>query len=179
MWRSKFIALGTVLTLIGAGAIVPVQAQQTTPVPATQVPASPPTIIREPDLQLMVPELVIQGHVIMRLRSRAGGLTPEERALSLRQRLGPILTLPNLSASDVTVRQIRSGQTASIFVRDRLLITVDSNLAKANLTSVEGLAVLWAANLQQALPQINVTVRMSNDLLAAPQPVPAVSVNKP
>jgi hypothetical protein len=108
----------------------------------------------------------------MRLRARAGGLTPLERAYSLRQRLGPILTLPNLSADDVTVQQERSGQTAYIYVRQRLLVTVDRNLAQANNTSVEGLAATWARNLRVALPQVNVTVRMSEDL---PAPLPKVA----
>jgi hypothetical protein len=108
-----------------------------------------------------VPELVIAGRVVLRLRSQAGGLSAGERAFSLRQRLGPILTLPDLRAEDVTVQQRRSGQTAYIYVRDRLLITVDRNLAKANETSIDGLASHWARNLRTALPQVNVTVRMS------------------
>lgn len=111
-----------------------------------------------------IPELVIAGRVVLRLRSRAGGLSAEERAFSLRQRLGPILTLPNLSAEDVTVQQRRSGQTAFIYVRNRLLITVDRNLAGANETSVGGLAAQWVRNLRTALPQVNVTVRMSSDI---------------
>jgi hypothetical protein len=110
---------------------------------------------------ISVPELVIAGHVVMRLRATAGGLTSEERAYSLRQRLGPILTLPNLTAEDVRVRQRREGQTASIYVRNRLLVTVDRNLAKANDTSIEGLAAHWARNLREALPRVNVAVRMS------------------
>lgn len=113
-----------------------------------------------------VPELIIAGRAVMRLRSRAGGLTPLERAYSLRQRLGPILTLPNLTAADVIVTQKRSGQTAFIYVRRRLLVTVDRNLAEANESSIEGLAAIWARNLRAALPQVNVTVRMSDDLPA-------------
>lgn len=110
------------------------------------------------------PELVISGRTVMRLRSRAGGLSPEERAFSLRQRLGPILTLPNLKPEDVTVVQQRPNQTASIFVRGRLLVTVDTNLARANNTSIAGLAAQWAKNLKEYLPQVNVAVRMSRDL---------------
>jgi hypothetical protein len=113
-------------------------------------------------LPVGVPELVIDGHVVMRLRTQAGGLTPTERAYDLRKRLGPILTLPGLSANDVEVRQERPGQTASIFVRRRLLVTVDRNLAKANDTSVDALAEHWARNLRQALPRVNVAVRMSD-----------------
>jgi quercetin dioxygenase-like cupin family protein len=139
--------------------------------PPTAPPAaSPAAAVKTGDADFeSVPELIIAGRAVMRLRSRAGGLTPLERAYSLRQRLGPILTLPNLTAEDVTVEQDRPGQTAFIYVRRRLLITVDRNLALANNTSVEGLAATWARNLRNALPQVNVTVRMSDEL---PAPLP-------
>lgn len=149
----------------------PGSGQVVTPPPAT-TPLPPVTIDRTVPTDL-VPELTIAGKTVMRLRATAGGLTPEERATSLRQRLGPILTLPNLSASDVTIRQERPGQTASIYVRDRLLITVDRNLAKANATSVEGLAMQWARSLQETLPQINIAVRLFDP---ATGPVTAVPV---
>lgn len=111
-------------------------------------------------MRAVFPELVIGGRAVMRLRATAGGLSPDERAYDLRRRLGPILTLPNLSANDVTVYQAKPNQTASIYVRNRLLITVDRNLAQANSTSIGGLAIQWANNLRTAIPQINVTVRM-------------------
>jgi hypothetical protein len=139
--------------------------------PGGAVPTARTTARDETNWQ-SVPELIIAGRAVMRLRSRAGGLTPLERAYSLRQRLGPILTLPNLSAEDVTVVQNKPGQTASIYVRERLLVTVDRNLAQANNTSIEGLAATWARNLRNALPQVNVTVRMSDDL---PVPLPKVT----
>jgi hypothetical protein len=138
---------------------------------AQKAPPKRPTAREQVNWQ-SVPELVIAGRAVMRLRARAGGLTPLERAYSLRQRLGPILTLPNLTAEDVTVEQERNGQTAYIYVRQRLLVTVDRNLAAANNTSVEGLAATWARNLRNALPQVNVTVRMSDDL---PAPLPRVA----
>lgn len=109
---------------------------------------------------IYVPELTIAGHTVMRLRATAGGLSPQERAYDLRRRLGPILTLENLTANDVTIHQERPRQTASIYVRDRLLITVDQNLAKANNSSIANLAQQWANNLKTMLPQVNVSVRM-------------------
>lgn len=109
--------------------------------------------------QESAPEVVIGGQVVMRIRTGAGGLTPEERANSVRQRLGPILTMTDLTMQDVAVRQRRRGQTAAIYVRNRLLITVDRNLAQANDTTPGALARTWAANLREVLPDVRVEVR--------------------
>ena len=181
MINPKGVAFGlaTILWTVSAVDAGPETPSQNVPSGArqetTQEPKTPPTgpILEVPE-KVSVPELVIAGHVVIRLRSRAGGLTSTERAYNLRQRLGPILTLPNLSAEDVVVRQRRSGQTASIYVRKRLLITVDRNLARANDSSIEGLAFHWARNLRQALPLVNVTVRMSGNFPVSDAPaVPA------
>lgn len=151
--------VGLILAAPFAAAATPAGGQQSTP-PGPVTTAAPAAA--EPDAATdAVPELVIAGHVVMRLRTRAGGLTPQERAYSLRQRLGPILTLPDLSADDIKVSQNRPGQTASLYVRGRLLMTVDRNLAEANNTSVEGLAEQWARNLQATLPRVNISVRLS------------------
>lgn len=108
-----------------------------------------------------VPEVVIGGRVVMRIRTGAGGLTPDERAEAVRVRLGPILTMPDLRPSDVRVRQAHRGRTASIYVRNRLLFTVDRNLARANRASPRTLAYQWARTLREVLPQIQVEVRTS------------------
>lgn len=167
--KSMRVTLAAILATISTGAVYAQQTPPATGQPAVvpEVPTAPPpqTPSIVPPVVESVPELVIEGHVVMRLRAQAGGMTSEERAYNLRQRLGPILSLPNLSSADVVVRQERPGQTASIYVRDRLLITVDRNLAKANQTSIEGLAIQWASNLRQALPRVNVEVRMSPNLL--------------
>lgn len=157
--KARYVLTAGLLWAASASAAIAAQ----TPLPTKNAaPAVPPNETRSiAGEAASVPELVIAGRVVMRLRARAGGLTPIERAYDLRRRLGPILTLPNLSAEDIEVRQRRKGQTAFLYVRDRLLITVDRNLARANNTSVEGLAAQWARNLGQALPQVNVTVRMS------------------
>lgn len=105
------------------------------------------------------PEVVIGGRVVMRIRTGAGGLTPDERADAVRRRLGPILTMTDLSPEDVQVVQREAGATASIYVRNRLLITADKNLARANDTSPGLLAEKWAEILREVLPEVQVEVR--------------------
>jgi hypothetical protein len=105
-----------------------------------------------------LPQVFIQDRLVMTIRTEAAGMTPHQRADAVRRRLGPILTLPNLSAEDVEIRQDHPYQTAAIYVRDRLLITVDRGLAKANSTTPSVLAEQWAATLREVLPEVNVAV---------------------
>ena len=134
---------------------IPPTVLRTLPVPPTGLKIVPPPKPTD------IPELVIAGRVVMRLRAQAGGLTPAERADALARRLGPILALTDIAPADVSVRQRRPGQTAYIYVRERLLLTVDRNTAAANRSSVDDLAQAWARNLRETLPQINVAIRMT------------------
>ena len=95
----------------------------------------------------------LAGQVVMRIRTGAGGYTAEQRADAVRTRLTPILSLPNLSASDVTVATPNPNQS-NILVRGHLLLTVDRTLAQANGEKPAQLAQAWAANLRQAIPQV-------------------------
>jgi hypothetical protein len=107
-----------------------------------------------------LPQVFLQDRLVMTIRTEAAGLSPYERADAVRRRLGPILTLANLRAEDVTIRQDRRYQAAAIYVRDRLLITVDRGLAKANSTTPRVLAEQWAETLREVLPDVNVAVRV-------------------
>lgn len=107
------------------------------------------------------PQVVLNNRILMSFPTGADGLRPEERANIIRLRLGPILTLPNLTAEDVEVRQRETGQTAGIYVRDILLVSVDQKLAAAHRTTPEKLAEVWAKNIQDVLPEVRIAVRPS------------------
>ena len=97
------------------------------------------------------------GKVLMRIRTGAGGYTAEQRAEAIQDRLNPILSLPNLTPDDITVKQTRPYQDANIYVRDRLLITVDQKLAQANGNNDPGtLAAQWASRMRAILPRLSV-----------------------
>lgn len=152
MRRRIWIAGLAALPLMAGGTLTAI-AQETVPAEPEAVPEI------EVEVVPAVPEVVIGGQVVMRIRTGAGGLTPAERAESVRRRLGPILTMPDLEASDIRVHQRLPGQTAAIYVRDRLLITVDRNLAEANGTTPRILAFKWRENLRGVLPEVAVEVR--------------------
>lgn len=98
------------------------------------------------------------GQLLMRIRTGAGGYTAQQRADQVSNRLPAILSLENLSPDDVTVKQSRPYQDASIYVRDRLLITVDRSLARSNGNNDPGaLAQTWATRLRGILPGVAVS----------------------
>lgn len=115
------------------------------------------------------PQVVINDRIIMSIPTGADGLTPAERANVVRLRLGPILTMPDLEAEDITVKQRQSGQTAAIYVRNRILISIDRTLAEAHKSTPAGLAQKWAGNLREVLPEIKVAVRNSGASEGYPQ----------
>ena len=99
--------------------------------------------------------ITLGGQIIMRIRTGAGGYTAVQRAEAVRERLVEILSQENLRPADVTVRQTRFRQDASIYVRDRLLITVDRTLSQANGNGdPAALANNWAQRLRNVLPQL-------------------------
>ena len=95
----------------------------------------------------------LAGEVVIRIRTGAGGYTAEQRADAVRTRLTPILSLPDLSAKDVTV-QTRNPNQSNILVRGHLLLTVDRTLALANGEKPVQLAQAWAAKLRETIPQV-------------------------
>lgn len=116
------------------------------------------------------------GQTLMRIRTGAGGYTAEQRAEQVRDRLPSILSLENLTPDDVTVKQSRPYQDASIYVRDRLLITVDRTLARANSNNDPGdLAKAWAEHLRGILPGVAVSNQPPAGVTSPANPVSPIS----
>jgi hypothetical protein len=103
-------------------------------------------------------EITYSGKLLFRIRTGAGGYTPEQRAEQVKERLVPILSLAELRAEDIRVVQTAPKQDASLYVRDHLLITVDRNMALANGNGDPAdLARVWAERVRQILPQVVTT----------------------
>jgi hypothetical protein len=97
------------------------------------------------------------GQILMRIRTGAGGYTAEQRASAVQDRLQDILSTENMTPEDITVKQIRPYQDATIYVRGRLLITVDQKLSQANGNNDPGaLAAQWAERMRTILPTVSV-----------------------
>lgn len=115
------------------------------------------------NLDERVQTVTFSGQVLLRIRTGAGGYTAEQRADAVRERLPLILGLINLRPSEITVQQPHRYMDANIYVRDRLLITVDKTLAQANGNNDPGdLARQWADRMRHILP--TVSIKQSKDI---------------
>ena len=99
--------------------------------------------------------VTVGGELVLRVRFSAGGMTPQQRADAITQRLVRILQDPDIQPSDIVVKPIAGGE-AAIYVKDALLVTVDKKHAQVNQTTPIKLAEMWAKHLREVIPQVNV-----------------------
>jgi len=100
-------------------------------------------------------EITYSGNLLFRIRTAAGGYTAAQRAEAVKERLVPILSMQELHPSEIRVVQEKPKLDAAIYVRDRLLITVDPDMARANGNGDPlDLANVWAERVRRILPQV-------------------------
>ncbi|MFQ6099496.1 MAG: hypothetical protein ACE5O2_17320, partial [Armatimonadota bacterium] len=90
-------------------------------------------------------DIIIANEVVLRIRAPSAQHTVRERAEIVTRRLVDILSYEN--TLDPDVRVVTKGRGAAIYVGSRLLVTVQRADAKANKTSAEALARVWAENV--------------------------------
>jgi hypothetical protein len=94
----------------------------------------------------------VGGTPIMRVRTAAGGYTPEERATHIQYRVNKLLGQGPISPSDITVRSV--GNEAEVDVKGQLLFTADLATARFNQATPMDLANTWANNMRTVLPSL-------------------------
>jgi len=98
-----------------------------------------------------VGDVVVGGVLVLRIRAEAGGMSVQQRAMIVEQRITNALSKARSTPQTIAVRMV-GGQPA-IFAGDIMLITVDANHARLNGTTQLSLAGVWARNLREALPK--------------------------
>lgn len=93
-------------------------------------------------------EVLLDGQVVIRIRTSAGGFSAVERARIVSDRLNGMLAA-GIRGDDFRVGGMRGE--AVVLGRDKLLITADEEHARLNATTPEGLAYTWANNVREAL----------------------------
>ena len=104
------------------------------------------------------------GYLLLRIRNAAGGYTIAERTNAVQMRANNLLKLDEgegVPAITVT----KSGRDASIYSNGVLFITVTPADAKANDTTTESLAAIWAQRLRTDFAQ-----RHSREARCGPAP---------
>jgi len=95
--------------------------------------------------------LAIGGTELITLRSDSQK-DLDRRVDIIGARLNEILGDPTLAAADVQIKP--NGKETAIYVKDQFLITVTSEDAKYNMTTVENQAKEWCARLAEVLPTL-------------------------
>ena len=107
-----------------------------------EVMAREATIDGEP-----VGEVLVDGQVVFRIRTSAGGFSPTQRAEIVAQRLQG-LTGDSIQPEDVSMGRINGMDV--VMVDNQIIVTADRRHAQLNGTTTSGLAALWSQRLSSA-----------------------------
>ncbi len=90
------------------------------------------------------------GFMLLRMRTTAGGFSAEQRAAALQMRANALL---QLGKGIPRVTTMRAGKDVNILTDRDLFVTVTESDARANRTTTDKLAAMWAHRLRAILPQ--------------------------
>jgi hypothetical protein len=97
-------------------------------------------------------QVFVGGTFFLTLRAPSGGLTPEQRAAVVQERINHALSMGPVYPEDITVGMLDGDYV--VLLKGKRLYTADALTAKAESTTERALAQKWAAYLQQTLPQL-------------------------
>ena len=95
-------------------------------------------------------EVTLGHYLVLRVRCDAGGYTIDQRVIALQERANDLLRA-NKTTMTFSVRM--SGADANIYTDHILFMTVTPEDAKANGTTAEKLANIWAQRLRTVFPK--------------------------
>ena len=97
-------------------------------------------------------DVMMADFLLLRVRCPAGGYTAEERATQIQARANALLVLDGFDLSTIKVEKV--GTDAILYAGGELLVTVDECTARANKTTPERLANVWADRLRTIYPKV-------------------------
>lgn len=141
-WLAKAVVLtAAALVLVAAGRVSPF-------VTAAAADGSRASARQGRDSGQDVGEVWLDGRVVLRVRTSAGGYSPYERAETVSRRLEEALAA-GMRPEDIHSAQW--GNEAVILGGNNLLFTVDRDHARLNHATPVGLADAWGNNLAGAM----------------------------
>jgi len=96
-------------------------------------------------------DVTLGGEVLLRIRYPRGGLTVQQQADKVTERLVNIIGDPTIKAEDIYMKKM--GKEYSIFIRKQIIITTDERTAKANGMTSEKLAQRWLKIFKRVVPE--------------------------
>lgn len=103
----------------------------------------------------MSEKIVVANDLVAIARVPAGGMSASERIDRVNERLAYILGYEPLNPGSIRAARLRGAM--GIMVGDQLLVTVTTNDARANNTTVSALTNVWLRRARAALPQARPT----------------------
>ncbi len=166
--RSKNQIILSALALFTAVAALPASAE-------TVQTSTEKIVIQKGYISSAISPVRCAGTDVFTIRAAAGGFTAEERSTIIERNLNNAL-ISSKDRSPSAVEIVTVNHLPVIRVGGKHVLTIDSNLAAMNGTSMEALADEWAANLRSALADgekvNNYVAQLSGDYLYAPYSPP-------
>jgi hypothetical protein len=97
-------------------------------------------------------QVVVGGTLFLTLRAAWGGLSPEQRASEIQDRINEALSMGPIHPSDITVGKLDGDYV--VLLKGRRLFTADYDTAKMENVAPQVLANEWAKSLQTTLPSL-------------------------
>jgi hypothetical protein len=97
-------------------------------------------------------QVYVGGTFFITLRTTWAGLTPEQRADVVQERINEALSMGPIHPDDISVGQMQGDWV--VLLKGRRFFTADIATAKAESTSPQQLAEQWAQHLRHQLPAL-------------------------
>ncbi len=97
-------------------------------------------------------DVAVGGTTILRVRFATPGMTIQQRADAITERVTKILSQGVIKPQDIQVKTVKKETV--LMVGKELLITVDKATADYNKATPQQLAEMWAKHLREVLPQL-------------------------
>jgi hypothetical protein len=97
-------------------------------------------------------QVVVGGTLFLTVRAAWGGLTPEQRAAAVQDRINAALSEGPLHPSDISVAKVDGDWI--VLLKGKRLYTADYDTAKLDNTAPQDLANSWADFLKKTLPEL-------------------------
>ncbi len=92
------------------------------------------------------------GYILFRMRCSAGGLTPQQRADVIQERVNALIGWDGFDTRTVVTKSLPGG-SAAVYANNKILVEIDKRTAALNGETPLQLANSWAKNVKMIYPK--------------------------